>query len=246
MSFPFVIPTGLLAVVLLAACGGTTVVETAGDGGGSVASTGAAPSATDGASSGDTVSGSGPTTGAGAGGPCDEHADCGDGVCAFASGTCLPGCGEEGTCGPGSICDDCASSSCPKCNDCLGGCVAAPPHSCDTHDDCGAAESCVFSTGGCQPRCDADGGCPEGFVCDDCATSSCPGCRDCEPACVPDPGGCTSHEECAPDLCVFAGGYCTAACEPGRDCGSKAYCDDCVTSSCPGCADCVGGCVYLP
>lgn len=251
----------LLATLALTAtstgCGGSVVKDDDG-GGGSGAAGGSGGTASD-ATTGPgattavgTTGSSGSTVTTGTGGTCDDHQDCPGGLCDFVdglSGTCIAACGEDGTCGPGWICDECATGSCGPCGDCVAGCVVAPPHTCDSHDDCADSETCVFSTGTCSATCGEDVGCIDGFTCDDCATSSCPGCEDCQPACVPktDPGGCTEHEDCGDGLvCVFSGGYCSGPCDEDSDCGAKGYCDRCLTSSCPGCDDCRGACVYLP
>jgi hypothetical protein len=255
-----VLITTLALAATSAGCGGSVVKDDDGGGGSGGAgsgatgttSTGSGPSGTTG--TGDPTGPGGTTVTTGTGGAsCDDHQDCPGGLCGFSggstTGTCIQACGDDGTCGPGLFCDDCATASCGPCGDCLQGCVMAPPHTCDSHDDCGDSETCVFATGTCSATCGDDVGCIDGFVCDDCATSSCPGCEACRPACVPapPPGGCTDHEDCGEDLlCVYGGGFCTAPCEVDDDCGSKAYCDPCLTSSCPGCDDCLGGCVYLP
>ncbi len=62
-------------------------------------------------------------------------------------------------------------------------------------------------------------------------------------------GGCTSHADCAGELCIFATGECAAACEDsmcGGGCGPDQTCDDCATSACADCLDCRGACVPLP
>ena len=62
------------------------------------------------------------------------------------------------------------------------------PFACSTHDDCGDAPGsavCVFSLGICAQRC--GGGtppCPPSLVCDECATATCPTCKNCMGACV--------------------------------------------------------------
>jgi hypothetical protein len=194
-----IVPALLVGLALPgAACGGSVVKDdddgasgSGGSGAGPVTTT-AASAGGDGPSSATAASGAGSTgstgavaSGAGGGAACDDHDDCPGGVCDFGADACIEACGGDGTCGPGLVCDGCATSSCGPCDDCVAGCVLAPPHSCDDHDDCAASDVCVYALGGCYPSCGEPAGCGDGFVCDDCATSSCPGCRDCRAACVP-------------------------------------------------------------
>lgn len=71
--------------------------------------------------------------------------------------TCRPwgvdGCGDDGACGPSEICDPCATSSCPECDDCVGGCLA---HGCESEEtitcrcvrpDCGDERIAVVRDG---------------------------------------------------------------------------------------------------
>ena len=55
--------------------------------------------------------------------------------------------------------------------------------SCDA--GCADAMVCWFSQDQCVPVPDDAGRCPSGYVARDCATGSCPTCRDCVPACLP-------------------------------------------------------------
>jgi hypothetical protein len=59
---------------------------------------------------------------------------------------------------------------------------------CDDHDDCGVTpgdDVCVFGAGFCAQRCGPGSPpCPPTFVCEPCATSSCPACSDCLGACL--------------------------------------------------------------
>lgn len=124
---------------------------------------------------------------------CQSSADCGPGgpVCLLGSGSCVPACDPMGLepCAAGLVCDGCATSSCPMCDDCVAACVPAAPGACDHHDDCAQGEVCVYSSGTCAPACDsAMPSCPTpDLVCADCVTSSCPGCEDCVSACLPPP-----------------------------------------------------------
>jgi len=125
---------------------------------------------------------------------------------------------------------------------------------CGEHSDCGPAELCIFGTGECATACEAGVPCAFGEVCDECGTSSCPGCRDCRAVCVvgddpppkPQPV-CTSHQDCADggveSLCLFDLGLCTRPCGPAQPpCPPSESCEDCATSSCQACDDCVRAC----
>lgn len=60
---------------------------------------------------------------------------------------------------------------------------------CDDHADCGSSpglDVCVFNGGFCAQTCGpASPPCQPGFVCDFCATASCPACKNCMGACIP-------------------------------------------------------------
>jgi hypothetical protein len=60
---------------------------------------------------------------------------------------------------------------------------------CDEHADCGSnpgMDVCVFSGGFCAQTCGpASPPCMPGFTCDLCATASCPACKNCIGACIP-------------------------------------------------------------
>ena len=88
-------------------------------------------------------------------------------------------------CPGGQICNDCATGSCPGCEDCVAACVEAPPGECDDHQDCVAGERCVFTSNRCEPECDAAGCADPNLVCVDCATSSGPCLKDCLSVCLP-------------------------------------------------------------
>jgi hypothetical protein len=134
-----------------------------------------------------TGTGTGPSTGSG-GVFCDDHSDCTGDVCIFAIGECAPPCdGDDActSCGAGRLCDGCATSSCFGCADCVAACAPIQPGQCDDDDACGNGEVCLHFSRTCAPACDEAGNCPDGGqFCDDCATGSCCGCRNCVPACV--------------------------------------------------------------
>jgi hypothetical protein len=58
---------------------------------------------------------------------CESHEDCGAGqVCRFGQGgACLTTCAIDDDCPADLVCDSCATSSCPVCEDCIRAC--APP-----------------------------------------------------------------------------------------------------------------------
>lgn len=159
---------GLGFVLLLAACGGRVVVDVGGAGGGTTTTTGTG------------------TTSTGTGGSCTKHDDCPAGLCIFATGTCAPAC--EGafceSCTPGTVCDMCATSSCPACADCRAACVPRQPWQCDEDDPCPADQVCLFQDRICAPACSTDAECGGFAFCASCVTGSCCGCDDCVSACL--------------------------------------------------------------
>ncbi|MEQ9318762.1 MAG: hypothetical protein RIF41_06360 [Polyangiaceae bacterium] len=168
---------GIALVGWLAACGGSTVVGPGGDGGGG--------------SGGDaTTSGSGGSpTGSSSSGMtgCTTHDDCpGDDVCLFGTGQCAPSCGEFcDACDPGTVCDGCATGSCPGCADCVAACVPIQDGMCDENDPCPNGEVCLHEQRVCAPPCTLNGTCDDpGLQCNDCVTGSCCGCEDCVAACM--------------------------------------------------------------
>jgi hypothetical protein len=153
-------------------CGGNVVVGSGGSGSGN-----------GGSGSGNGGDGGGTTTPV----TCFSHDECPGGVCIFSTGLCADACPDDffETCPQGEICAECASSSCPKCNDCLAACVPAKDGACDDHDDCPESSVCLYGAQTCAPECLPSGGCEDSFLtCDDCATGSCPGCEDCVGACL--------------------------------------------------------------
>jgi len=57
-------------------------------------------------------------------------------------------------------------------------------------------------------------------------------------------GFCTTHEDCAPNLCLFDTGECAEPCVPGScdSCGPGKFCEPCGTASCPACKNCIPVC----
>jgi hypothetical protein len=168
----------LLSALCLAACGGVTVVDDGAGGQG-----GQSPTTSSKAAASTTTKAASTTTGAG---PCDEHADCPGGACIFVTGLCAAPCeGACDRCQPGTICDGCATSSCPECADCVAACVPTPAGRCDEDDLCPLDEVCIFVAQQCAPACDSAACADPNMVCDFCATGSCCACQDCVAACVP-------------------------------------------------------------
>ncbi|MBL9023509.1 MAG: hypothetical protein JNL21_15040 [Myxococcales bacterium] len=117
-------------VALLGACSGTVVVEEGGGGGAGAGTGTTTTSSTKSATSSSTTTNSSVSVVSSSTGfiPCDEHADCGNNigedVCVFTQGVCAQRCGPGSPpCQPGFVCVDCATSSCPGCDDCLGACL---------------------------------------------------------------------------------------------------------------------------
>jgi hypothetical protein len=172
----------VLAILFLVGCGSTV----SDDGGGGSGVTGGSGATGGSGGSG----GSGAAGGAGGATGCDEQSDCPDNeVCLFGEGVCVSACDAFcDPCGAGQICNSCATSSCPDCDDCVAACVPIQAGQCDENDPCAASEVCVFQSGICALPCEVAGElCENGSVCDDCATGSCCGCDDCVNACVGDP-----------------------------------------------------------
>lgn len=119
---------------------------------------------------------------------------------------------------------------------------------------CAMGQVCHQPTGACLRSCDpADGsGCQEGLeTCNACATSSCRGCEDCRAACVPANGAtiCADQKDCPEtDVCVYATNTCAKRCGTGdpADVCPSGVCQQCITSSCFGCDDCVSACTLAP
>jgi hypothetical protein len=169
--------TILLFGFSVAACGGSTVIDPGGQGGASSSSNQNATTTSN-------------TTSSVATGPagCSDHRDCGEGnVCIFSTGRCARSCQNDGcaSCDAGSVCDGCATSSCPACADCRAACVPIEPGQCDDDDPCGEGTLCLFDRNLCAPPCTPNGGCSDpSLTCVDCITGSCCGCDDCVAACV--------------------------------------------------------------
>lgn len=59
-------------------------------------------------------------------GSCDDHDDCAPAnVCIYGAGVCAPACSPDmpGCPTPDLVCNFCATSSCPGCEDCVGACT---------------------------------------------------------------------------------------------------------------------------
>ena len=153
------------------ACGGTSVVNGSGSGG------------SGGSSSNNATSASGLPN------PCNDHDDCnGSDLCIFSTGECAPACMSDicSSCGDGLICNQCATSSCPGCEDCEGACLAIEPFQCDADNACPPGQQCDFALQMCFDSCDEMGACSDpNMVCQSCVTGSCCGCLDCVDLCLP-------------------------------------------------------------
>lgn len=161
--------------VLLVACGGGVVFDGGSSGGGGSGGTGS-------------TTGTSSTSSTTTGGGCSDQQSCPpNSICLLGSGQCVEACSSDGftPCPQGLVCDPCASSSCPTCDDCLAACMPAKDGACDDHDDCAMGSVCIYGAGVCAPSCNDIGGCADpNLVCDPCATSSCPGCENCLGACT--------------------------------------------------------------
>jgi hypothetical protein len=110
---------------------------------------------------------------------------------------------------------------------------------------------CHQASGVCIAKCDsAAPSCKQGTACDACPTASCPTCKDCVAACMPTNGGklCNDHPNCPDtDVCVFSTNLCAKRCGTGdpADVCPTGVCQQCLTSSCPTCDDCVSACTEL-
>lgn len=171
----------LAALVTLAGCGGKAVVDAPlgnGGAGGTGATSSDVTATTVGSPSVASV-----TTGPGG---CADHAQCPGGVCIFSTGVCAPSCGDVcDTCGSTTICEPCATSSCPGCEDCRGACVPAETGRCDEDTPCASnGDVCLFGGRTCARACTADEQCGDFAFCAPCASGSCCGCDDCVSACV--------------------------------------------------------------
>lgn len=165
--------------------------------------------------------------------------ECPDGSACADGSLCCPGCGGEFFCsadGAGCpdvacppACDDgvfCESGLC--CDDCRGSSYCSPDG------------ACMPCTGECAPldargvgECAAFFGYTwNGADCVGVSGCDCEG-RDC------------SRLYDSPERCLADKWECTLPprCESDAECGATEYCDSCAGSSCPGCDDCVSGCV---
>ncbi len=160
----------------LCGCGGLVVFQAdESEGGGGSSSSVPPPPIAGGVSTGPQ-----PTT-------CSAHIDCPlDQLCIFQTGECAPACAGEtcDSCGQGNTCNSCATSSCPKCNDCLAACQPASANLCDDDDPCDAGFVCDFFNRVCVPSCDNAVCADPNMVCEPCISGSCCGCDDCVSGCV--------------------------------------------------------------
>jgi hypothetical protein len=118
---------------------------------------------------------------------CAAHEQCPDGLCIFATGQCAQPCEPGGfcQCGPGTVCDGCATSSCPGCRDCAAACVPVTDGQCSDGSECKDGSACFFERSTCLPLC-REGKCDDpSMICKECATGSCCGCNDCVDLCIP-------------------------------------------------------------
>jgi hypothetical protein len=194
-------------------CGGTVVFEEggAGDGGApqvsttSIASgagstaTSVGPSVSSASGGGAASTSVGSTASVSSGDPvasvvstgpglCTAHEDCPGALCIFATGECASACssGSCDACTPGEVCEDCATSSCPDCFDCVSACRPTGVGRCDEDDPCLEDDHvCIYPSGFCAPSCDSSECADPNMVCEGCATGSCCGCDDCVSACFP-------------------------------------------------------------
>ena len=140
-----------------------------------------------------------------------------------------PGCQGDDDCAPGERCDDCATSSCPDCDDCVAACVAAGgcpgpnPAGC-RETGCPAGQECVQGEACIPSNCQCDG---EFWLCtDDCGGGECVdagGCPGPNPAGCRETGcpagqACVQGDACIPSTCVCDGGVwaCTEDCGGGE------------------------------
>ncbi|MCC6621543.1 MAG: hypothetical protein IT385_09840 [Deltaproteobacteria bacterium] len=136
------------------------------------------------------------TIAGGAGGACDEPADCASSTCIFISGTL------------GYCCDRACDGACETCDasDPLGTCTAVKgaenPGRCDGTRWCDLAGACVERVGA---ACEADGDCADGTFCDLGGVGSCQPERAVA-------AGCGRDGECASGHCVD-GTCCDSACD---------------------------------
>lgn len=197
-----------------------------------------------------------------------------------------PNCTSNPDCSLGQYCDQCAMSSCPDCEDCVALCQ---PSACESEEVadcelerpiCAESEVLVIRDGcwqcidqmACEASqtqlttCTSNADCEVGSYCEECATSSCPSCRDCIGLCTV--SSCESEEvavcEIEPPSCesgtvlIIQDGCwlcvdqssCEAmsveppltTCGTNNDCPFGSICDPCAGSSCPECDDCVSAC----
>lgn len=193
-------------------------------------------------------------------------------------------CRSDQDCAIGQYCNQCATSSCPVCEDCVALCQDSPCDSeevavCDLERPlCEEGFISVIRDGcwqcvdrlSCEPirsmtmMCNSNQDCWIGQYCDPCATASCEGCNDCiglcrettcetepNPSCRSLPPVCAESEllvvrsgcwQCVDQVTCEPSQVQETTCSTNSDCDVGSYCDECATSSCPSCADCIGLC----
>jgi hypothetical protein len=151
---------------------------------------------------------------------------------------------------PGSGGDDSSRSSAAPSSGSNATSATGAATPCTDTTDCAGGEVCVLDDGECRPGCIPGdcAACGPGLVCEPCATSSCPGCKDCISACIPVTAQRCDDDDPCPDgqACLYAQGTCHEQCseEQGDFCENGA-CSSCQTGSCCGCRDCVDLCVPI-
>ena len=156
-----------------------------------------------------------------------------------------PGCRTDQECADDHYCDPCGTSSCPACRDCVPACAPTP---CESEP----AASCLMVRPDCGDNGVAvvRGGCWVCVTLGTCEPARDPSCDDgTVPICPIIPPLCDEWEILAhqhgcfvcvnPATCLPWG---TPECERDDDCPRGFVCNDCASSSCPFCDDCVAAC----
>ncbi len=184
--------TTISAAILLCACGGGTFTpagdawldaDAPADAAADVPADAPADAATDAGT--DTV-------------PCTEHLDCLNdrycGPCGIWTCPCDPD--EDPSCSPHCLPNPCHDGSDPIC--------PSPPPGCTEYEvltvrgGCWACLNIETCMPWGEPGCAGDSDCVPAMYCDDCASSSCPGCEDCVAGCLEH--GCPTEDEALCDM----------------------------------------------